>query len=158
MTRRHPGVSPHGLFAFSVPIDPSKTIASVTLPDVGNHIGYQAPSRCTSSAMATRNTTTGTPEANGTTAAAATGQSWTGAWAEPRTRASTTSRAATSPTRPSASLSSPPCPVSTVRVKLDNALGTSKLSIGHATIAAGLRHRHTLPHTLRHDQYPEIRR
>ncbi|WP_256069610.1 MULTISPECIES: LamG-like jellyroll fold domain-containing protein [unclassified Streptomyces] len=125
--------SPHGLFAFSVPTDPTRTIASVTLPDVGNHIGYDTPSLHIFG-MATRNTTAGTPEANGATAAAPSGQSWTGAWASPNEGqynfqgadfSNQTFRIALKP-----SLSG-----GTVRVKLDNALGASKLSIGHATIA-----------------------
>src|SRR5207245_551128 len=37
-------VSQHALYTFAVPIDPAKTIASVTLPDVGNHVGNQAQS------------------------------------------------------------------------------------------------------------------
>ncbi|WP_329134556.1 hypothetical protein OG552_19265 [Streptomyces sp. NBC_01476] len=125
--------SPHGLFAFSVPTDPTRTIASVTLPDVGNHVGYDTESLHIFG-MATRNTTAGTPESNGTTAAAPSGQSWTGAWANPNEGqynfqganfSNQTFRIALKP-----SLSG-----GTVRVKLDNALGTSKLSIGHATIA-----------------------
>ncbi|SDO89899.1 LamG-like jellyroll fold domain-containing protein [Actinacidiphila guanduensis] len=125
--------SPHGLFAFSVPTNPGKTIASVTLPDVGNHIGFQAPTLHIFG-MATRNTTAGTPEATGTTAAAPDGQSWTGAWANPNEGqynfqgtafSNQTFRVALKP-----SLSG-----GTVRVKLDNALGASKLTIGHATVA-----------------------
>lgn len=125
--------SPHQIYAFSVPLDASKTIASVTLPDVSDHVGNKTQSLHIFG-MATRNTTTGTAEANGTTAAAPAGQSWTGAWASPNEGqynfqggnfSNQTFRIALKP-----SLSG-----STVRVKLDNALGTNKLSIGHATIA-----------------------
>lgn len=127
--------SPHGLFAFSVPIDPSKTVASVTLPDVGNHIGDQTQSLHIFG-MTTRDTTHGTPEDGGTYKATASGQSWTGTWADPNESNSNlltpgvnysnqTFRTALQP-----SLSG-----STVRIKLDNGLGTTKLSIGHATIA-----------------------
>lgn len=127
--------SPHGLFAFSVPIDPARTIASVTLPDVSNHVGNNAQTLHIFG-MSTRDTTKGTPEANGTYSAAATGQSWTGAWANPNESNSNllaggvnysnqTFRTALQP-----SMSG-----TTVRVKLDNGEGTSKLSIGHTTVA-----------------------
>ncbi|NUP53620.1 MAG: hypothetical protein HOW97_40805 [Catenulispora sp.] len=128
--------SAHQLYAFSVPIDASKTIVSVTLPDVGNHVGNQAQSLHIFG-MATRDTTAGTPQADGTTAAAPAGQTWTGDWADPleghyslgsSAWSNMTVRVAVKP-----SLSG-----GTVRIKLDNGLGTSsssKLSIGHVTIA-----------------------
>jgi Concanavalin A-like lectin/glucanases superfamily len=125
--------TPHRLYVFSVPTDPNKTIASVTLPDVGNRIGNHAQALHIFS-MATRNTTSGTAEASGTTVAAPSGQSWTGAWADPNEGqynfqggnfSDQTFRVALKP-----SISG-----STVRVKLDNALGTDKLAIGHTTIA-----------------------
>ncbi|WP_406166553.1 hypothetical protein OIE52_09320 [Streptomyces canus] len=120
------------LYAFSVPVDPARTIASVTLPDVGNHIGNHTPSLHIFS-LATRNTTARTTESNGTGVAAPSGQTWTGAWASPTEGedgamgpfGNQTFRVAL---RPSVS-------GTTVRIKLDNALGSSKLSIGHATIA-----------------------
>ncbi|MFF3919951.1 LamG-like jellyroll fold domain-containing protein [Streptomyces sp. NPDC001852] len=121
------------IYPFAVPVDPSKTIASVTLPDVSDHVG-NGTQALHIFGMATRNTTAGTPEANGSTAAAASGQSWTGAWANANegqysnqggNYSNQTIRIALKP-----SVSG-----GTVRVKLDNALGTSKLSIGHATIA-----------------------
>ncbi|WP_405878781.1 hypothetical protein OG762_09155 [Streptomyces sp. NBC_01136] len=125
--------TPHRLYAFSVPIDPAKTIASVTLPDVGNHIGNHTQSLHVFG-MATRNTTTGTPETTGSTAAAPTGQSWTGAWANPNEGQYNFQGANFSNQTFRIAL---PASTSgnTVRIKLDNALGTSKLSIGHATIA-----------------------
>ncbi|MBF9069164.1 hypothetical protein I2501_14155 [Streptacidiphilus sp. NEAU-YB345] len=120
------------IYSFSVPIDPTKTIASVTLPDVSNTgAGTQALHVY---GISTRNTTAGTPEANGTYAAAGSGQSWTGAWGNPNegnynlnngSYSNQTIRIALKP-----SMSG-----STVRIKLDNGLGTSSLSIGHATIA-----------------------
>ncbi|MFC4036690.1 LamG-like jellyroll fold domain-containing protein [Streptomyces polygonati] len=128
--------SAHGLFAFSVPTDPTRTIASVTLPDVGtSHAGYNAQNLHIFG-MTTRNTTAGTPEVNGTYKAPAAGQSWTGAWANPNESNSNlltggvnysnqTFRTALQP-----SISG-----STVRVRLDNSLGTTKMSVGHATIA-----------------------
>ncbi|MFJ3777523.1 LamG-like jellyroll fold domain-containing protein [Streptomyces sp. NPDC090075] len=120
------------LYAFSVPLDPARTIASVTLPDIGNHIGNQTPSLHIFS-LATRNTTVRTAESNGTSVAAPSGQTWTGAWAGPTDGedgamgpfGNQTFRIAL---RPSVS-------GNTVRIKLDNALGSSKLSIGHATVA-----------------------
>ncbi|MFR0359253.1 LamG-like jellyroll fold domain-containing protein [Streptomyces sediminimaris] len=121
------------MYAFSVPLDPGKTIASVTLPDVSNHIGYRTPAMHIFG-MATRDTTHGTPKADGTTVGAGSGQSWTGAWANPNEGqynfqgsnfSDQTFRIAMK-----TSIAG-----STVRVKLDNALGTSKLSIGHVTVA-----------------------
>ncbi|WP_245607625.1 LamG-like jellyroll fold domain-containing protein [Streptomyces prunicolor] len=125
--------TPHRLYAFSVPIDPAKTIASVTLPDVGNHIGYHTQSLHIFG-MATRNTTTGTPEAKGATAAAPAGQSWTGAWANPNEGQYNFQGANFSNQTFRIAL---PASISgnTVRIKLDNAIGSSLLSIGHATIA-----------------------
>ncbi len=123
----------HNIYAFSVPLDPSKTVASVTLPDVSEQAGSHIQSLHIFS-MATRDTTHTTPQTNGTAAAAPSGQSWTGAWANPTEGqynfqggdfSNQTFRIALKP-----SLSG-----STLRVKLDNALGTSKLSIGHATVA-----------------------
>ncbi|WP_268982802.1 LamG-like jellyroll fold domain-containing protein [Streptomyces sp. HF10] len=121
------------LYAFSVPLDPSKTVASVTLPDVSEQAGDHTQTLHVFS-MATRETTHTTPEANGTAAKTPSGQSWTGAWADPTEGqynfqggdfSNQTFRIALKP-----SLSG-----GTLRVKLDNALGTGKLSIGHATVA-----------------------
>lgn len=121
------------MYAFSVPIDPSKTIASVTLPDVSNHIGYHTQALHIFG-MATRDTTHRTPKADGTTVTTASGTSWTGTWADPNEGqynfqggnfSDQTFRIALKP-----SVSG-----DTVRVKLDNALGTSKLSLGHVTVA-----------------------
>ncbi|MCQ4082490.1 hypothetical protein NGB36_18250 [Streptomyces sp. RB6PN25] len=124
------------IYPFAVPIDPTKTIKSVTLPDVSNQTNqFQGSTEALHIfSMATRNTTTGTAEANGTTVAAPSGQSWTGGWANPNEGSynfqgsnfnNQTFRIAMAPTVSG----------NTVRIKLDNALGTSALSIGHATIA-----------------------
>jgi hypothetical protein len=121
------------IYPFTVPLIPGKTIASVTLPDVSNQPTAQGLHIFS---MATRNTTTGTIQANGTTATPAAGKTWTGAWASPTELNSNflgaginysnqTFRTAVKP-----SISG-----NTVRIKLDDALGTSPLSIGHATIA-----------------------
>ncbi|MFI1035873.1 LamG-like jellyroll fold domain-containing protein [Streptomyces sp. NPDC020951] len=121
------------LYAFSVPLDPTKTISSVTLPDISTGTGPHEQALHIF-AMGTRNTTAGTPEANGTYVGAAAGQSWSGAWADPNEGnynflsgnfSNQSFRIALKP-----SLSG-----GVVRIKLDNGLGTSKLSIGHATIA-----------------------
>ncbi|MBD0739400.1 LamG-like jellyroll fold domain-containing protein [Streptomyces sp. CBMA29] len=127
--------SAHGLFAFSVPTDPARTIASVTLPDVGNHIGFQNQTLHIFG-MATRNTTAGTPEANGTYKAPAAGQSWTGAWANPNENNSNLlSGSVNYSNQTFRTALQPSISGGTVRVKLDNGEGTSKLSIGHATVA-----------------------
>jgi hypothetical protein len=121
------------IYPFSIPLAPGKTVASVTLPDVGSEVGNSAVGLHIF-AMSTRNTTTGTIEANGTTAAAPGGQSWTGAWANPTENnanfqgsnfANQTFRVALKP-----SISG-----GAIRIKLDNALGSSKLVIGKATVA-----------------------
>ncbi|WP_063770028.1 FG-GAP-like repeat-containing protein [Streptacidiphilus melanogenes] len=120
------------IYPFSVPIDPTLQVQSVTLPDVsGSGTGGQALHVY---GISTRNTTAGTPEVNGTYAATPSGQSWTGAWANANEGnynfqgsnfSNQTFRIALKP-----SLSG-----GTVRIKLDNGIGTSTLNIGHATIA-----------------------
>jgi hypothetical protein len=113
------------LYAFSVPLTAGKAISSVTLPDVSSNLIPTTPGLHIF-AMATRNTTT---------ADAPQGQTWTGAWAnategqynfEGGTNfANQTFRVAVKP-----SISG-----NTVRIKLDDALGTSPLKIGPVTIA-----------------------
>jgi hypothetical protein len=121
------------LYGFSVPVTASKTISSVTLPEVSLDATKQSLHIF---GMGARNTTTGTIEANGSTTAAPSGQSWTGAWASPTeingnfndntlAFSNQTFRFAVKP-----SISG-----TTMRVKLDNALNNSKLVIGHATVA-----------------------
>ncbi|MEU6172769.1 LamG-like jellyroll fold domain-containing protein [Streptantibioticus parmotrematis] len=121
------------IYPFAVPIDPSKTIASVTLPDVSQSADNNTPALHIFG-MATRDTTTGTPKADGSVAAAPSGQQWTGAWTSPSEGqynlngsgfGNQTFRVAVKP-----SVSG-----NTVRIKLDNALGLNKLSIGHVTMA-----------------------
>jgi hypothetical protein len=75
------------IYAFSVPLDPSAAVASVTLPDVGSTLsaaGGITDGRDSFPALhvlgvAVANTTTATPG----DAALAAGQTWTGAWASP---------------------------------------------------------------------------
>ncbi|MFD7999555.1 LamG-like jellyroll fold domain-containing protein [Streptomyces mirabilis] len=122
------------LYAFSVPVDPTRTIASVTLPDL---TGAAGPSESTLHvfALGTRNTTAGTTEANGNYAAAPAGQSWTGAWSSATEGSYGLPGGGTFSNQTIRVALKPSVSGGTVRVKLDNALGTGKLSIGHATIA-----------------------
>ncbi|OIV39499.1 hypothetical protein BIV57_00140 [Mangrovactinospora gilvigrisea] len=124
---------PHMLYAFSVPIDSSKTIASVTLPDVGNSTSAESQALHIFS-MGTRNTTTATPKADGSSAATASGTSWTGSWADP-TEGSFNFQGSNFSNQTFRIALKPTLSGTTMRVKLDNALATSKLSIGHATVA-----------------------
>jgi hypothetical protein len=109
------------MYAFSVPLIPGRTVQSVTLPDVGSSAATQALHVY---GMATRDTTVD---------GAAAGKTWTGAWSAPTegvfnygsTFSDVTFREAV---RPSVS-------GDTVRIKFDNALGTTPLDIKHASIA-----------------------
>lgn len=109
------------IFAFSVPLIPGKTVASVTLPDVGTTPA--ATQALHIYGMATRNTT----------ATDVIGKTWTGAWSAPTegvfnygtTFSNVTFREALRPSIGG----------DTVRIKLDNALGITPLNIKHASIA-----------------------
>jgi hypothetical protein len=76
------------IYAFSVPLNPSAAVASVTLPDVGSALsalGGSTDGRDSFAALhvlgiAVANTTTATP---GSATPLASGQAWTGAWASP---------------------------------------------------------------------------
>jgi hypothetical protein len=132
------------IYAFAVPLTAGKTVASVTLPDVGTLVaGAGAQSQLHIFSMATRNTTAGTIEAGtaaqpGSYVPAASGQSWSGAWASPDegnyTASSLQSGNIASQTFRIAAL--PSLSGSTIRIKLDDALGVSPLKIGHVTVAA----------------------
>lgn len=132
------------IYAFAVPLTAGKTVASVTLPDVGTFPGGAGPqSQLHIFSLATRDTTAGTIEAGSATQAgsyvpAPSGQSWSGAWASPDegsyTASSLQSGNIASQTFRIALL--PSLSGSTIRVKLDNALGASQLDIGHVTVAA----------------------
>ncbi len=127
------------MYAFSVPVTATATnpVVSVTLPDVSTGVGAHEQGLHIFG-IGSRDTTNGTPEANGTYKATATGQSWTGVWSDPNEGNSNlltpsgdtpySNQTFRTALRPSIS-------GGTVRIKLDNGLGTSKLSIGHATIA-----------------------
>lgn len=115
------------IYAISVPLKPdaaSLAIKSITLPDVSSHAdaGNQALHIF---GIAVRNTTTTNAPAN---------QAWTAAWASPTegtynfnnaTINQQTYRVALKPTLSGGN----------VRIKLDDALGTTPLTIGAATIA-----------------------
>jgi len=123
------------VYAFSVPVDPTRTIRSVTLPDLTGAAGPSEPTLHVF-ALGTRDTTAGTAEANGTYAASPSGQSWTGAWSGATEGSFGLPGGGTYSNQTIRLALKPSVSGSTVRVKLDNALGTNKLSIGHATIAA----------------------
>ena len=73
------------IYAFAVPVDPNCTLASVTLPDVGASVNGATTIQPALHILgvALRNTTTDTPEADGTQAAAPSDQAWTGAFESP---------------------------------------------------------------------------
>jgi hypothetical protein len=73
------------IYAFAIPLDPSCTVTSVSLPDVAaSATGLTQPQPALHIfGLAMRNTTTATPEVNGTSAAAPAGQAWTGAFEAP---------------------------------------------------------------------------
>ncbi|MEV6606904.1 LamG-like jellyroll fold domain-containing protein [Kutzneria sp. NPDC051319] len=110
------------MYAFSVPLVPGLTVASVTLPDVGT--SPAATQALHIYGMATRNTTVD---------GAAAGKTWTGAWSGPTeglfnygsTFSDVTFREAVRPSIGG----------DTVRIKFDNALGATPLNIAHASIA-----------------------
>jgi hypothetical protein len=82
------------VYAFAVPVDPSCTIASVDLPDVGGAVSVTVAGSGSSAVtetmpglhifgIALRNNTTATPEADGTVVSSPAGQGWTGAYESP---------------------------------------------------------------------------
>jgi hypothetical protein len=119
------------LYPFSVPLEAGKTVKSITLPDVGNGPGTQGLHIFS---IGTRDTTTGTVEANGGIAAAAANSSWTGAWTAP-TEGSYNFQGSNFSDQTFRIAVKPSISGGAVRVKLDNALGTSPLTIGAATFA-----------------------
>lgn len=123
-------VSTHNprIYLITVPLEPGARIASITLPDIGLNPGNG------NQALHIFGISTRT---NLATAGAPSGKTWTGAWASPTegsynfqngtAYANQTFRVAV---KPSVSGSS-------VRIKLDDALGQSPLRIGHVTVAPG---------------------
>ena len=119
------------LYPFSVPLQAGRTVQSITLPDVSS--AASGPALHIFS-IGARDTTNGTVEADGTDSAAAANYSWTGAWAAPTEGnynflgsnfSNQTIRIAVKP-----SISG-----GAIRVKLDDALGTSPITIGAASVA-----------------------
>ncbi len=68
------------IYAFAVPVNPSCTVASVSLPDVSAVVTAPALHIL---GMTFRDTTTATPEAGGATPASPSQQAWTGAFESP---------------------------------------------------------------------------
>ncbi|GAA5197387.1 hypothetical protein GCM10023322_68530 [Rugosimonospora acidiphila] len=121
------------IYAFSIPLQPGKTIKDIVLPDVSTQ-PWNNTTVLHIFSLATRNTTTATPQPTGGQVQADDGKTWTGAWANPpewqhddagQNFSNLTFRIAVKPTIAG----------DTVRIKLDNALGGFPLNIGHATIA-----------------------
>ena len=81
--RDHPGaqqaLNPNP-YVFAVPLNPSCTVASVTLPDVGASVSGPALHIL---GITLRNTTTATPEVGGAMPASPSQQAWTGAFESP---------------------------------------------------------------------------
>lgn len=73
------------IYAFAVPVNPACTVTSVTLPDVSAYVtgATTIQSALHIFGVALRDTTTSTPEADGTSAAAPSGQAWTAAFESP---------------------------------------------------------------------------
>lgn len=128
------------IYDFTVPLNANETIRSITLPDLNGTISALAP-EVHVFAIAVRNINTATTEINTTTnpntvttATLPTNTAWTGAWANP-TEGQYNFQGSNFSNQTIRIALKPSISGSTVRIKLDNALGTSPLSIGHATIA-----------------------
>jgi hypothetical protein len=127
------------IYAFSVPLEPdtaNASIQSVTLPDVGSQI-IGGVTSLHIFAMTVRNTTTGTPTASGTTTVAPAGQSWTSAWTTPTEGAYNYENGANYNDQTFRIALNSGTSGNSVRIKLDDALGTAPIGIDHVTIAPG---------------------
>jgi len=127
ITTNHPKV-----YAFSVPLAAGQTISSVTLPDVSNGAGGVQSLHVFS--IGTRDTTVGTVEANDSIVSTTAGDTWTGAWSSD-TEGDYAPSSGSYTNQSFRILLQPTVTGSTIRIKLDNSLGTSALTIGHVTIA-----------------------
>jgi hypothetical protein len=126
---------PEKIYPFTVPVDASKTIGSIQLPEVGLGVGTLNQALHIFG-IGTRNTTAGTIETNGSTAPAAAGTSWTGAWASPtEVDGNYNANSAAFSNQTFRVALKPSISGNTMRIKLDNALNPTKLVIGHATVA-----------------------
>jgi len=121
------------LYTFTVPLTPGQTIQSIVLPDLTSGPGEPALHIF---AIATRNTTLGTAEANGGDVATTGSNTWTGAWASD-TEGNYNYETGTSnfSNQSFRVLLQPSVTGSTVRIKLDDALGTSPIDLGEVTVA-----------------------
>jgi Concanavalin A-like lectin/glucanases superfamily len=126
------------IYPFAVPLQAGKTIASVTLPDVGTDLGGSNAGALHVFAMAPRAGTDRTTEANGTVATLASGHAWTGAWDNP-TEGNYNFQGSNFSNQTFRIALKPSISGSSIRIKLDNALGSSPINIGGASvgIAAG---------------------
>jgi hypothetical protein len=137
------------LYAFAVPLQPGCQVTSVTLPYVGSSVdpavsgGVTAPSPALHIfGMSIRNTTTSTPESDGTQGAVASGQAWTAAFTSPveRSTAQPGGAAFSKESIRMAVVPEAPAPAGAqVRIRLEDPMfqaGTvgAPLMIGHATI------------------------
>jgi hypothetical protein len=142
------------IYAFAVPVNPSCAITSVDLPDVGNAVSVTVAGSGSTAvtqampglhifAIALRNNTTATPEADGTVVPSPAGQAWTGAYESPiedafsppagTTWGNQTIRVGVSPNLTAG-------PGAQIRIRLSNpgfisAYGPGPMHIGAATIA-----------------------
>jgi hypothetical protein len=121
------------LYAFTIPLTAGQTITSITLPDLTSNVTGDIPALHIY-ALGTRNTTTGTTEANGTTTATPAGQSWTGSWASD-TEGSYNFQGGNFSNQTFRIALKTSVGGSTLRIKLDDALGVSPIDIGAATVA-----------------------
>jgi hypothetical protein len=112
------------IYAFSVPLEPGTTIASVTLPDVSSAMTPTTAALHIFS-IATRNTTTGAPS----------NQTWSGSWSSPTEGVFNFSPATPYSNETFREAIKPSLSGGTVRVKIDDALGINWLEIAHATVA-----------------------
>ncbi|MBS2962987.1 hypothetical protein KGA66_08025, partial [Actinocrinis puniceicyclus] len=141
--RNSPGgqqTTPAKIYMFTVPLNTGKTIQSITLPDLASSASSTAP-QLHVFGIAVRNITTATTEINttvnpntSTTATLPAGTNWTGAWANP-TEGQYNFQGSNFSNQTFRIALKPSVSGSTVRIKLDNALGTTPLTIGHATVA-----------------------
>ncbi|MGH3158738.1 MAG: hypothetical protein ACRDNF_19485 [Streptosporangiaceae bacterium] len=138
------------LYAFSVPLDGSCKVASVTLPDVGNtasaSLTTSVPAQLPALhifGVSVRNTTTATPEANGIIQASPSQQGWAGTFEAPIENAYAPPPGFTYGNQTFRIWASPNIsagPGAQIRVRLSNPGflsqdGTGPLQIGAATIA-----------------------
>lgn len=124
-TGQNTAVNPK-IYAFSVPLQPGVGIASVTLPDVG----VQTNNGMDSLHIFAMSTRSGLGNVG-----APSGENWTGGWAGPTEGSYNQEKGAAYANQTFRVAVRPSVSGNSVRIKLDNALGTGPLTIGHATVA-----------------------